>query len=150
MEDKVSYLIVLFYHIQVMTAFTVFWDLRTRNNGCHREDALLEWVESLLTLSPSCCCCRSLQLKPETCLQVNISAELKKTAAKLTCFRNLLNRLKCEDQYTKVRLFPLLSAVCSPQKMFRSRSSTISRTAGPTPPWHAVWGRSTIEMSAKL
>ena len=48
MKDKVSYFIVLVYHFQVLAAFTVFWDLRTKSNGCHREEDLLEWVQSLL------------------------------------------------------------------------------------------------------
>ena len=42
MKDKVSYFFVLFYHVQILAAFTVFWDLRTKSNGCHREEDLLE------------------------------------------------------------------------------------------------------------
>ena len=41
MKDKVSCFFVLFYHVQMLAAFTVFWDLRTDSNGCHKEEDLL-------------------------------------------------------------------------------------------------------------
>ena len=46
MKDKVSYFFVLFYHLQILAAFTVFWNLRNETKnipyGCHREEDLLE------------------------------------------------------------------------------------------------------------
>ena len=114
MKDKVSYFIVLFYHFQVLAAFTVFWDLRAKSNGCHKEEDLLKWDSLFLAFSLSWWCCRALQQNPDTCLQMNISSQLKKAASKRTCFKNLLNRLTCDMSYNEVRLhFSRQCALCT-------------------------------------
>ena len=72
-----------------------------------------ETLSSSHSLSASWCC-RALQQNPDTCLQMNISSQLKKAASKRTCFKNLLNRLTCDMSYNEVRLhFSRQCALCT-------------------------------------